>query len=256
MNDLFSRRDVIKSGGMIAVGLVAPRWLSSIAHADVLRQAKGVKAASDTVLVVCQLSGGNDGLNTVIPYANKLYYNFRPNLGVPDSKVLKLDENMGLHPALSGLHELFKQGKVAIVQNVGYPKASRSHFQSMDVWQAGSLEGRGKGGWIGRHFDIQAAKHPLDPVVALGLSTEKPLSLVGKQASIPCFASLADVKNMIGDADSERMLREIQGMDAMSGSSTRVVQDASKTALDAISVLKKQIGGYTNTGTYGNDAFG
>ncbi len=256
MNDLLSRRDVIRSGGMIAVGLVAPRWLSSIAAADVLRQASGGKAASDTVLVVCQLSGGNDGLNTVIPYANQLYYKYRPNLGIPDSKVLRLDESLGLHPALSGLHELFKQGKVAVVQNVGYPKSSRSHFQSMDVWQTGSMEGRSKGGWIGRHFDIEAAKNPLNPVVALGLSTEKPLSLVGKRASIPCFASLADVKNMIGDADSEKMLRDIQGMDAMSGSSTRVVQDASKTALDAISVLQKQLGTYTSTGSYGNDSFG
>src|SRR5688572_26163044 len=119
MSDLLSRRDVIRGGGMIAVGLMAPRWLSSIAAADVLRQAKGGKATGDTVLVVCQLTGGNDGLNTIIPYANKLYYTYRPTLGVPESKVLKLDDSLGLHPALSGLHELFKQGKVAVVQNVG-----------------------------------------------------------------------------------------------------------------------------------------
>jgi uncharacterized protein (DUF1501 family) len=82
------------------------------------------------------------------------------------------------------------------------------------------------------------------------------MALTAKQASIPCFASLADVKNMIGDPDSERMLRDIQGKDAMMGSSTRAVQDASKTALDAISILKKQIGGYEVKGDYGNDAFG
>src|SRR5262249_7132721 len=71
MSDLFTRRDLIKGGTMIAVGLVAPRWLATIAEADVIRQAKGGSASGDTVLVVCQLSGGNDGLNTVVPYANK-----------------------------------------------------------------------------------------------------------------------------------------------------------------------------------------
>jgi uncharacterized protein (DUF1501 family) len=256
MSDLFSRRDVIKSGGMIAVGLIAPRWLSTIAEADVLRQAKGGKATGDTILVVCQLSGGNDGLNTVVPYGNELYYKLRPNIGIPDSKALKLNETMGLHPALVGLHGLYQKGKVAIIQNVGYPKPNRSHFKSMEIWQTAIMEGTTRGGWIGRHFDQQLSQHPLNPVVALGLSTEKPLALVGKQASIPCFASLADVKNMIGDADSEKMLRDIQGMDAARGSSTRMVQDASNTALDAIAVLKKQLGTYTSTSTYNNDSFG
>src|SRR5215210_6420249 len=131
MSDSISRRDLMKRGGMIAVGLVAPRWLSTIAHADILRQAKGGKPASDTVLVVCQLSGGNDGLNTVIPYANKLYYQYRPTLGVAEDKVLHLNDQMGLHPSLAPLAALHKQGKVAIIQNVGYPRANRSHFKSM-----------------------------------------------------------------------------------------------------------------------------
>jgi uncharacterized protein (DUF1501 family) len=256
MSDLFTRRDLIKGGTMIAVGLVAPRWLATIAEADVIRQAKGGKASGDTVLIVCQLSGGNDGLNTVVPYSNKLYYNLRPTLGLTEDKVLKLNENLGLHPSLSGLHELFQQGKVAIVNNVGYPKANRSHFKSMEIWQSGSPEGVLKGGWVGRHFDEQLRHGALNPVVALGLSTDKPLALSAANASIPCFASLADLKNMVGDPDTERMLREIQGMDAKQGSATRAVQQASKSALDVVSILQKQLNGYTPKQTYGNDAFG
>src|SRR4051812_11958906 len=103
MSDFISRRDVIKKGGVIAVGLVAPRWLSSIAHADVLKTAQGGKVSKDTVLVVCQFSGGNDGLNTVVPWADKLYYQYRPTIGIAEDKVLKLDEHMGLHPALAPL---------------------------------------------------------------------------------------------------------------------------------------------------------
>jgi uncharacterized protein (DUF1501 family) len=247
---------LIKGGTLIAVGLVAPRWLATIAHADVLRQAKGGKAMSDTVLVVCQLSGGNDGLNTVVPYGDAEYYRLRPNLGIAEGKVLKIDERMGFHPALAGLAELYREKKVAVVQNVGYPKSNRSHFKSMEIWQSASPEGSMKGGWIGRHLDQQMGQNPLNPVYALGLSTEKPLSLVGKQASVPCFASLADLKSMIGDPDMERMLREIQGQDAKSGSVTRAVQQANKSALDAISILSKQLDGYQVRQTYANDAFG
>jgi uncharacterized protein (DUF1501 family) len=256
MSDLVSRRDVIKRGGLIAVGLVTPKWLASIAHADVIRQAGGAKATSDTVLVVCQLSGGNDGLNTVVPYADKLYYQHRPVLALPEAKVLKLNEHLGLHPGLEGLHNLYREGKVAIIQNVGYPRPNRSHFKSMEIWQSASPDDRLRYGWIGRHFDHQATTGPLNPVVALGLSTDKPVALTGRTASIPCFASLADVQNMIGDPDAERMLRQIQGADAKAGTAERAVQQANRAAFDAMAVLNAQLAKYDPQQTYGNDAFG
>jgi uncharacterized protein (DUF1501 family) len=256
MEDLISRRSVIRAGGMIAVGLVAPRWLSTVAEADVFRQAAGGKIASDTILVVCQLSGGNDGLNTIVPYAQKAYYDLRPTIGIADKDVLKLDENVGMHPSLAGLHTLYKENKVAVIGNVGYPKPNRSHFKSMEIWQTASPEKMSATGWLGRQLDIDLAHHPLNPVMALGLSTERPLALAAHKASVPCFASLADVQGLIGDADSERMLREIQGMDAMGGSTTAAVQQASKSALDAMSILSKQIKTYEPKQTYANDAFG
>jgi uncharacterized protein (DUF1501 family) len=105
-------------------------------------------------------------------------------------------------------------------------------------------------------LDQQMTHGPLNPVVALGLSTEKPLALAAKNASVPCFASLTDVKNLIGDPASEQMLRDIQGMDAPAGSPTRVVQQASKAALDAMDILNKQLSTYMPKQTYGDDAFG
>lgn len=256
MSDLLSRRDIVKSGGMIAVGLVAPRWLSTIAHSDLLAQAQGGKASGDTVLVVCQLSGGNDGLNTVVPWSTKKYYELRPTIGIAEDQVLKINSEIGFNPALKGLAELFNQKKVAVIQNVGYPRPNRSHFKSMDIWQTASPESTIKNGWIGRHFDHQLTTGPLNPVVALGLSTDKPLALNGDNASIPCFASLADIQSMFGDPDAERLLRQIQGADAKAGSDTRVVQQANKTALDAMSLLSKQLSGYAPKQTYGTDAFG
>jgi uncharacterized protein (DUF1501 family) len=256
MSDFLSRRDLIKHGGMIAVGLAAPRWLSTIAAADVVKSAQGGKIDKDTILVVCQLSGGNDGLNTVVPYTDSLYYKSRPTLALKDAEILKINEQLGLHPSMKGVHALYKEGKVAVIQNVGYPKPNRSHFKSMDIWQSASPDDKMKYGWLGRHVDAKLQKGAINPVMTLGLSTEKPLALAGERASIPCFASLADVQSMLGDADSERMLREIQGQDAMMGSSTRVVQQANKSALDAMSALSKQLGTFAPKQTYGDDPFG
>jgi uncharacterized protein (DUF1501 family) len=241
---------------MIAIGLTAPKWLSTIARADVLRKATGGKATGNTVLIVVQLNGGNDGLNTVVPYGDPLYYKLRPTIGLTEDKVLKLNDHMGLHPSLTGIAELYNQKKVAILQNVGYPNPNRSHFKSMEIWQSASPESMLRYGWIGRHFDQQATLGPLNPVVALGLSTDKPLTLTAKNTSIPCFASLVDIQNMVGDPDAEKMLRQIQGPTAPQNSDLRVVQDANKSALDAMTTLSKQLKGYTSKAEYGKDAFG
>jgi uncharacterized protein (DUF1501 family) len=258
MSELLSRRQLMKGGGMIAVGLVAPRWLSTIAQADVLKLAKGGKPSSDTVLVVCQFSGGNDGLNMVVPYADKNYYTLRPTLGIPENQVLKLNDSMGLHPQLAGLQTLYSEGKVAIIQNVGYPNPNRSHFESMRIWQSASPENTLKYGWVGRHFDQQSALGPLNPVVALGLSREQPLALAGAKVSIPCFASLQDVRSLVGDPDTEAMLRQIQSSGNMENHNpgTDVVRKASNSALDALSILNKQVATFKPQQQYANDAFG
>lgn len=256
MSNPISRRDALKRGGLIAVGLVTPKWLSAITHGDLIRQAKGSSPATDTVLVVCQLSGGNDGLNTVVPYATKAYYDLRPTLAIKDDAVLKLNEHIGLHPALKPLHELYRERKVAIVQGVGYPRPNRSHFKSMEIWQSASPEGNLKYGWIGRHFDAQLAGGPLNPVVALGLSVDKPLALSARNAGIPCFASLTDIQTMVGDPDTEQMLRRIQGEDAKEGSAERLVQQANRTALDAMAILNERLGTYTPKQDYGTGSFG
>ena len=256
MSDGISRRELFRRGGTIAIGLVAPPWLATIAKADVLRQAKGSKIDPNTVLVVCQLTGGNDGLNTVIPYATQRYYELRPSLAIPEPNVLKINDSLGLHPSLSGLKALYDQKKVAVIQGVGYPKSNRSHFKSMEIWQSASPDGKLKYGWLGRHFDQQSALGPLNPVVALGLSTDKPRALNAQKASIPCFASLTDIQSMVGDPDAERMLRQIQGADAKAGTDASVIQQANRAALDAMAVLRDRLAGFTPSQNYGDGPFG
>lgn len=255
-NDI-TRRDLFVRGGVLAVGLMAPSWLSAIARSDVANLANGRKIDPNNVLVVCQFSGGNDGLNTVIPYLDPKYRELRPTLGFNSDEVLKAADGLGFHPSMEGFADLFKKGQVAVINNVGYPNPNRSHFKSMDIWQSASPDGALKYGWIGRAFDKNCESGAkLDPIAALGLSTERPLALTAKVASIPCFASLGDVQQMVGDPDAERMLREIQGMAGAEGSSVRQIQLANNTALDAISALKANLSKFEPKNDYGDHAFG
>jgi uncharacterized protein (DUF1501 family) len=251
-----TRRELFGKSSVLAVGMMAPPWLSSIARADLIKLSSGKSLDPDNILVVCQLSGGNDGLNTIVPFTDPNYYRARPNLGISKEEVIKIESDLGLHPKMEGIAELFKEGKVAVINNVGYPNPNRSHFKSMDIWQSASPEGTMKYGWVGRTMDIFSEQGALSPVAGIGLSTEKPLALTANRASIPCFASLNDVLGMVGDPETEKMLREIQGMAAKEGSATRTIQKANNTALDAMNLLKSQLDGFKTKQEYGNDRFG
>src|SRR5437773_1593603 len=118
--DELTRRDFLRSSAIIAVGVAAPPWLAQLARADMLKLAAGGKIDPDNILVVCQLSGGNDGLNTVIPWADGNYTRYRPTLAIPEASVLKINDQMGLHPNMAGLLEVFKKNQAAIVQKANY----------------------------------------------------------------------------------------------------------------------------------------
>ena len=103
----------------------------------------------DPVLVVLQLSGGNDYLNTVIPYTDPLYMDNRPVVGIPQDEVLKLDDKLGLHPSMGVFRDMYQQGNLAIVHGIGYPDSPRSHFRSMDIWHTCEPDKQGTEGWLG-----------------------------------------------------------------------------------------------------------
>src|SRR5436305_6413488 len=134
-----TRRDFLKSslatGGLVSWGLTVPAFLSRTAAAAPTADKPGAK---DTILVVIQLTGGNDGLNTVIPYQDEEYAKLRPTLRVAKDQVRKIDDHVGLHPAMQGLADVVQDHALAVVQGVGYPNTSQSHFRSMDIWQAAS----------------------------------------------------------------------------------------------------------------------
>lgn len=148
-------------------------------------------AADARVLVLVQLAGGNDGLNTVVPHADDRYYKARPRLAVPKARVLKLTDTLGLHPEMPELHRLYQEDGLAVVTNVGYPNPNRSHFKSMDVWETATPpEKVGKTGWIGRHFD-RSGKGTSDDMVGLRLGEQAALALKGERPGMVTFANPA-----------------------------------------------------------------
>src|SRR5438045_9204016 len=127
---IFKRREFLQASSLATASLMVPRFLKAF-------EAKQMVPPGNKVLVVIQLSGGNDGLNTVIPIRNDIYYRERPGLGIDRTKALTLTDEVGLHPALISLKELYDDGSLGILNNVGYPNQDRSHFRSMDIWQNG-----------------------------------------------------------------------------------------------------------------------
>ena len=114
----------------------------------------------DPVLAVLQLSGGNDALNTIVPYADPLYSDNRPSVRVSEDQVLKIDDHIGFNPALGPIKDLFDQGKLAIILGVGYPNPNRSHFRSMDIWHTCEPEKVGSEGWLGKAVKGLASASP------------------------------------------------------------------------------------------------
>jgi uncharacterized protein (DUF1501 family) len=131
------------------------------------------------ILIMVTLYGGNDGLNTVIPYNDSIYYSSRPDISYAADKVLKLDEQLGLNPAMTGIKSMWDQKKVAIVRGVGYPRPDHSHFTSMAIWQSGAPVSRLNSGWLGRWVESQ----DLDPMLAISLGSVLPPLLAGEKRS-------------------------------------------------------------------------
>ena len=146
-----SRRNFIKLSALASCSAMMPGFLTGMNR-------NLFSAAGDRKLVIIQLSGGNDGLNTIIPFQQDTYYSSRPRLAVPKGDVLKLTDELGLNPAMEALRPLWDDGLVSVVNSIGYPNPDRSHFRSMDIWHSGSNSDEyWDTGWLGRYLDASCA---------------------------------------------------------------------------------------------------
>jgi len=179
------RRDLLKGAAALPLLAWLPEPLSRLS-------ARAPAAGDEGVLVVVQLTGGNDGLNTIVPWADDAYHRARPVLAVPESQVHKLDDHSGLHPALSALVPLWDEGLLGIVQGVGYPDPVRSHFRSMEVWHtARTDESPPTAGWLGRAVG-RLDQAGLLPAARLG-GHDLPLAVAGAPSQVPALSSLGDL---------------------------------------------------------------
>jgi uncharacterized protein (DUF1501 family) len=149
----------------------------------------GLPGSDDRVLVVINFQGGNDGLNTVVPFGLPDYYRYRPSLGIPQSDVLRIDDTVGLNPVLAPFKKMYDAGKVAIVQGVGYPDPDHSHFRSTEIWQTAAPRSYETTGWLGRYLDD--ADLPKDNLFnAIALNNILPEALVAKKTDVPAVDAL------------------------------------------------------------------
>jgi uncharacterized protein (DUF1501 family) len=205
MPEINRRRFLIASAGVGAAGLlsgaVAVNW------DDLLRAAQDRPLPDNAgVLVIVTLYGGNDGINTLIPYADNAYHDARPELAYAPGDVLHLDDQLGLNPAMRGLAQLWNQRQLAIVRGVGYPKPDHSHFRSMDIWQTASPAQPVSTGWIGRWLDATGD----DPLRAVNIGPVLPALAVGEKHTA---AALSTAQVPARQADRFDAIMEALGAD-------------------------------------------
>ncbi len=182
-----SRRKFIHGGlGMLGLMLSAEELFKLSA------QAAG--SASQRQLVLIQLSGGNDGLNTVIPFGTGAYYDARPQIAVPQNDVLKLNDAVGLHPQMTGMQELFNAGNLAIVEGAGYTSPNRSHFRSIEIWQTGEPDKIGDTGWLGRYLDLASGDKEHKALPAVNVDPMLPKTLFARKIVVPSVNNIYEFR--------------------------------------------------------------
>lgn len=184
------RRTFIQSASSaagIAIGVQAPKgWVDAMAKELAISD-----STAERILVVVQLTGGNDGLNTIVPYKNDAYKKARPKLKIDSNEVIALDEELGFHPSLGSLVSMLEKQRLAVIQGVGYENPNRSHFESMDIWHSCKPKtSRNRSGWIGRLL-AEAKGVETDDSLALHLGNEPiPLALVNRGVQVPSLSSV------------------------------------------------------------------
>jgi uncharacterized protein (DUF1501 family) len=208
-----TRRVFLQKGlTLLAVTPTIPAFLDqtvmAIAQPQDVKRTQQANGKDGKILVVVQMSGGNDGINTVVPWADPTYHRARPSLAHNEKEVLKLDSYVGLHPSLGPLKSLYEDGRMSVIQGVGYPNPNRSHFRSMDIWHSAAPEKElTTDGWLGRYFDNQCAG--CDPHVGVSIGEQLPLAMRGDRITPLSFERPENYRYQGRDKDDYLKLNKI-----------------------------------------------
>ncbi|HEY5596204.1 MAG TPA: DUF1501 domain-containing protein [Candidatus Bipolaricaulota bacterium] len=234
------RRQFIKRGvTFVSLSLATSHMMMQTSNTgnSVFAQASNL-SGENRMLVVVQLGGGNDGLNTVVPYGNGLYYDARPMLAIPQEQVLALDNQIGLNPNLKTFKSWFDEGKLAVVQGVGYPNPNRSHFRSTDIWETANPETVVGTGWLGRYLDRTLCENDCtNQIPAAAVGGLLPLSLRGEQVVVPSIANLETFQfqtNQRYPQDRQAQVDAITAINEVTGNGASYDALVANTGLTAI----------------------
>lgn len=251
----FTRRQFVKGGvSAFTLGFAAPQFLSDLAFAQ---------RATGRTLVVLYLGGGNDALSTLVPYRDEAYYSRRPTLAIPAGSALQIGRDaagneLGLHPRLTGLRDIFNEGRLAIIQRTGYLNSSRSHFQGFDIWGTGNPDNSQGTGWLGRYLDTMPS--PVDPLVAWNTTRETPRPLMARTVGVPAITNPATYSFSSPNSGTEATLERT----AATKISSHLPVDrphlafVNSTAQAALSTLDQvaRVASYAPSVTYPNNGLG
>jgi uncharacterized protein (DUF1501 family) len=240
--------------GLLAFSRFAPSFL-----VDAGLAATPAPEKDRSVLVLIQLAGGNDGLNTLVPFEDSNYYRLRPTLAIPKDSVLRVSDTLGLHPSCAAMQALVRDGKLAIVQNVGYPNPNHSHFRSTEIWETASPSDQFLStGWIGRYMDNACSGSPAedhDPVaVHVNTLNGVPETFMGAREH-PTFGLLA---SGVGRKDSEETRRLLQSIGEPAGGPDDERSFLRHTLMDSLvteTKVQRMLADYRPMATYPGNAF-
>jgi uncharacterized protein (DUF1501 family) len=250
-----TRRQFVKGGvAAFTVTFAAPEFLSDLARAQ---------GASSRNLVILYLSGGNDALSMLVPYNDANYYGRRPTLAVPAGQVLQIGSDssnvaLGLHPRLTGLKQIFDQGRLALIQRTGYENQTRSHFLGTDIWSTANPANASGSGWVGRYLD--SLPSPVDPLVGWNTSGSTPHVLQANRTSVPAIPNAAgyafNSPNSGAEAAAERSTASrISSHVPFNRPELAFVYGSSQAALSTLDRVAT-VGAYTPSTKYPNTGFG
>ncbi|MDP9175408.1 MAG: DUF1501 domain-containing protein [Planctomycetota bacterium] len=251
-----SRREMLKVGlgGLSVVSLsgTIPAFLGQFAFADT---PSTQPISGDNILVVIQLSGGNDGLNCVVPVGSDEYLKARPVIGIKD-RLLKLNDSLALNPGMTAFKDLYDSGQLAIVNGCGYPEPNRSHFRSMEIWQTASPTGHEGSGWLGHYID-HCCRGTTNPLQAVNVGSQLPRALVADSAPVPSINSLEDFAVRVDgstaapDAKAEQLLiRQLNAVRSASPAMQFLARQSTNAIVSSEEIRKLTSGGYKPDAQY------
>jgi uncharacterized protein (DUF1501 family) len=249
----FSEHDLLRAGAFgLGVSSALPSFLDRVAQDQTKKILEGKEERHpNRILVVLELTGGNDGLNTVVPYGDDAYYRARPTIGIKPNDVIKLSDHFGLHPAMSGFEALFKDGELAIVHGCGYPDPNLSHFTAMEWWHTAVPHGNELYGWLGRFADENKETPVENYIVNIGPRQSRAVASA-KQSPIV----FSDPKKL-GRAGTEAQQKvfELYGNPYETvNSSLDFVNTVSKTATAGAALVRNACAEYRTMVDYGADS--